>query len=259
MSRDENGARERSALRLVGTVVGVIVCAYLIVDPLLPNINGNATVDRLLEAARLALCTAFALWFAVLVPLREDTVRERSSTRRRERQLQDDAERQEFDGRVHRAMEMAGTEAVAHAAVARALERGTKRLSTELLLADSSEAHLKRAAHAAPDGTASGCSVNSPRECPAIRRSQTLVFPSGDEIDACPHLSGRPEGDRSAACVPVSVGGRSIGVLHATAAPADPPTGLEVSRLEALATQAGARLGMLRVMEPRTYRPQPTR
>jgi hypothetical protein len=47
---------------------------------------------------------------------------------------------QEFDARVHRAMEMAGTEAVAHRAVARALGRGTERRSTELLLADSSEA-----------------------------------------------------------------------------------------------------------------------
>jgi GGDEF domain-containing protein len=250
MSHDEEaGAPERSALRLVGAVVGVIVCAYLIVDPLLPDINGNATVDRLVEAATLALCTAFALWFVVLAPLRGDTARERASTQRRERQLQDEAERQEFDGRVHRAMEMAGTEAVAYVAVGRALERGTTRLSSELLLADSSDSHLKRAAHAAPDGVASGCPVTSPRDCPAIRRSQTLVFPSGDEIDACPHLAGRPEGDRSAACVPVSVGGRSIGVLHATANPADPPTELEVSRLEALATQAGARLGMLRVME----------
>jgi GGDEF domain-containing protein len=49
--------------------------------------------------------------------------------------------------------------------------------------------------------------------------------------------------------VPVSVGGRSIGVLHATTTPSAPPVDVEISRLEALATQAGARLGMLRVME----------
>ncbi|HEX7188463.1 MAG TPA: GAF domain-containing protein [Actinomycetes bacterium] len=74
------------------------------------------------------------------------------------------------------------------------------------------------------------------------------MFTSGEEID-CPHLAGRPDGDRAAACVPVSVGGRSIGVLHATVSPDAPVTPLEVSRLESLATQAGARLGMLRVME----------
>jgi GGDEF domain-containing protein len=91
--------------------------------------------------------------------------------------------------------------------------------------------------------------VTSPRECPAIRRSQTLLFSSALEIDACPDLVGRPAGDRAAACVPVSVGGRSIGVLHATTDPVEPPSPVEVARLEALATQAGARIGMLRVME----------
>ena len=91
--------------------------------------------------------------------------------------------------------------------------------------------------------------MTSPRECPAIRRSQTLLFSSALEIDACPHLIGRSAGDRAAACVPVSVGGRSIGVLHATTDPAEPPSPVEVARLEALATQAGARIGTLRVME----------
>ena len=246
---EDDGTRERSALRLVGTVVGIIVCAYLVVDSLLRDMHINGAVDLLIEAAILASSTAVALWFVVLAPLRGDTARERALTRRREQALHDEVERQEFDSRVHRAMEMAGTEAIAHRAVARALERGIGRVSAELLLADSSEAHLKRAAYAAPDGVAPGCPVASPRECPAIRRSQSLVFPSSAEIDACPHLAGRPDGDRSAACVPVSVAGRSIGVLHATAAPAEAPTALEVSRLEALATQAGARIGMLRVME----------
>jgi diguanylate cyclase (GGDEF)-like protein len=247
---EDESSRERSTLRLVGTVVSVIVCAYLVVDPLLRDLHVNDAVDLLIEAATLACSASIALWFVVLAPLRGDTVRERALTRHREGALRDEVERQEFDARVHRAMEMAGTEAVTYDAVARALERGTSRLSAELLLADSSEAHLKRSAHAAPDGGAApGCQVASPRECPAIRRSQTLVFPSAEEIDACPHLAGRPEGDRSAVCVPVSVGGRSIGVLHATAAPTDGPTPLELSRLEALATQAGARIGMLRVME----------
>jgi diguanylate cyclase (GGDEF)-like protein len=235
--------------RLVGAVVGIIVCADLLVGWLLSYVKINETADTVIDLASLSTFTAIALWFVVLAPLRGDTARERAVTRRREQLLQEDADRQEFDARVHRAMEMAGTEAVAHRAVARALGRGTERLSTELLLADSSEASLERAAHAAPDGAAPGCPVTTPRECPAIRRSQTLVFPSSEEIDACPHLAGRPEGDRSAACVPVSVAGRSIGVLHATAAPLQEPTALEVSRLEALATHAGTRIGMLRVME----------
>jgi hypothetical protein len=49
--------------------------------------------------------------------------------------------------------------------------------------------------------------------------------------------------------VPVNVVGRSIGVLHATAPPEQPLKLDLVVRLEALATQGGARIGMLRVME----------
>ena len=160
---------------------------------------------------------------------------------RRELELLDDAQRQEFDARVHRAMEMAGTEAVAHRAVARALQRGTSRLSAELLLADSSEATLS-GPRRRTGRLGARLPVTSPGECPAIRRSQTLVFRSAEDIDACPHLADRPEGDFSAACIPVSVAGRSIGVIHATA-PDEAPNDLEVSRLEALATQAGARSG----------------
>jgi diguanylate cyclase (GGDEF)-like protein len=234
---------------LIATVVAVVVAAYVIVDPLLPELNINGAADMLTEATTLGAGTAVSLWFLVIAPLRRDADRERAMTRQRSRQLVEDAAQQEFDSRVHRAMDMAGTEATAHRAVERALDRGTPRLAAELLLADSSDAHLKLAAHAAPDGEAPGCSVISPRECPAIRRSQTLLFSSAQEIDACPHLAGRPSGDRAAACVPVSVGGRSIGVLHATIDPVQPPSPVEVSRLEALATQAGARLGMLRVME----------
>jgi hypothetical protein len=87
------------------------------------------------------------------------------------------------------------------------------------------------------------------RACPAIRRGQTLVFPSSDDIDACPYLLDRSYGACSATCVPVNVAGRSIGGLHAVAPPAQPPGPGQVARLEALASQGGARVGMLRVME----------
>ena len=52
--------------------------------------------------------------------------------------------------------------------------------------------------------------------------------------------------------MPVSVGGRSIGVLHTVAADGEPPTKAQVDRLEAIATHAGSRIGMLRVMSATT-------
>jgi diguanylate cyclase (GGDEF)-like protein len=50
-------------------------------------------------------------------------------------------------------------------------------------------------------------------------------------------------------CVPVSTGGRAIGVLHTTTAIEHPSSPTAVARLEAVAAHSGSRIGMLRVME----------
>jgi diguanylate cyclase (GGDEF)-like protein len=203
---------------------------------------------ELVEAGLILASTALLLGVLVIRPLRRDSLRQLRETGEREQQLRAEAVRQEFEARLHRALEMAPTEQAAYRASAKALERGLDGLSSELLLADSSDAHLKVALRA-DGGCGSGCGVEAPRDCAAIRRSQTLVFASSDDIDACPFLEGRPGGPLSAACVPVSVAGRSIGVLHAVSDPSRPPDAHQVRRLETVATQAGSRIGMLRVME----------
>lgn len=239
--------RHRAVPRLIFGVLAINLGCFAVVKAALGRLQVNDPwVDLPVEAVALGVFTAAGLWFVVIQPLREDAERERRETRRRQDELRREAARQEFDARVHRAMDMAGTEADAYAASVRALRRGTPELSAELLLADSSDAHLKRAASAFPDdGAAPGCAVAGPRDCPAIRRSQTLQFASGEEIDSCPHLTGRIRPDQAAVCVPVSVAGRAIGVLHATSAGV---SAHEVVRLESLATQAGGRIGVLRVM-----------
>jgi diguanylate cyclase (GGDEF)-like protein len=240
----------RSTSRLIAATVAILVLAFVGVDTALSHLRlHKAVADVSIEAAALSVCSIWALWFIVLRPLRDDADRERARTEKREQELRAEGQRQEFDARVHRAMEMAGTEAQAYRAVSRALALSVDRLPAELLLADSSDAHLKIAVSSGPNGEGPGCQVEGPRDCPAIRRSQTLIFPSSEDIDACPNLSDRPAGTCSAVCVPVSVGGRSIGVLHATATVGEQPNPVEVARLEALATQAGTRIGMLRVMQ----------
>lgn len=54
--------------------------------------------------------------------------------------------------------------------------------------------------------------VDRPRECAAVRRGRTSVFPESDALDACPHLAGLEQ--TSAACIPVSFMGKALGVLH---------------------------------------------
>ena len=92
---------------------------------------------------------------------------------------------------------MAVTEDMVYRSTTKALTIGLDGNDAELLLADSSDAHLKRALAVTSDGPAH-CGVVAPHDCPAIRRSQTLHFNSSSALDACPHLDGRPSGACSA-------------------------------------------------------------
>jgi diguanylate cyclase (GGDEF)-like protein len=118
-------------------------------------------------------------------------------------------------------------------------------LSIELLVADSSRAHLRQVVSANMQ-TTSGCSVASPTECPAALHGQTQIFESSTTIDACPYLKHRPGPPCSAMCVPVSIAGRPMGVMHATGEDRHDPVPASVNMLELIARRAGERLSMLR-------------
>ena len=164
-----------------------------------------------------------------------------------------EARRREFESRLARALEMAGDEPAALDTIERAVRTAAPEVAAELLLADNSQAHLARVLTVAPDGVAPGCQVRSPSECVAARRAQTLVFPDSEALDACPRLRDRGpaevvSGRCSAVCVPVSIMGRTVGVLHTVGA-ADTSLGDDaVAALQVLANHAGNRLGMLRIM-----------
>jgi diguanylate cyclase (GGDEF)-like protein len=118
----------------------------------------------------------------------------------------------------------------------------------ELLLADNSHAHLHRMAAVGPEGKPPCCGVDSPDRCPAARRAQIQQFADSDHLDACPKLRNRPEGRVSALCVPVSIMGRTVGVIHATGEPEAKVDEDHIDDLATLAKLAGARIGLLRVM-----------
>jgi diguanylate cyclase (GGDEF)-like protein len=240
-----------SGLSLVGKVLAIILGAHLVGETMIESLFPDLSrVQELLAAtAVLTVLGGSVLWVLVVRPLQRMVEAERQATAAREAQLRTEGQRQDFDARLHRALEMADSESDSYTIVRRTLQRALPQHPSELLLADSSDAHLKRTVEAGPDGDGPGCGVQSPRACPAIRRGQTLVFPSSEELDACPYLQDRPYGPSSAACVPVNVAGRSIGVLHAVGPLHQPPGPEPVVRLEALAGQGGARIGMLRVMQ----------
>jgi diguanylate cyclase (GGDEF)-like protein len=164
---------------------------------------------------------------------------------RLDRTLHEENERNELEARLQRSLEMARTEDAAFRLIGRALGSTTPGLSSELLVADSSRAHFRQAATSDEDSTA-GCPVMSPADCPAATWGQTQTWTSSTALDACPYLQSRPDGECSAVCVPVSIGGNTIGVVHTTAPDGEPPDERAVARIELIARKVGDRIGMMR-------------
>jgi len=154
--------------------------------------------------------------------------------------------RDEFEGRLQRALEMSKTELPVFDLVAEALGEAAPGMRSEVLLADSSRAHFRQALVSPPDSQETGCGVISPQECPAASRGQAMVFPLSTAMDACPQLRGS---GCSALCMPVSISGNAVGVVHVTTVDGCPP-GDEVRRdVEVVVRRASERLAMLRAFE----------
>ncbi len=156
--------------------------------------------------------------------------------------------RQVFERRLSNALDMAEGEPEVIDVIERSLAATLPDSPVELLLADNSHAHLLRMATTSPTGAPPGCGVESPNQCPAARRAQVQRFADSAELDACPKLRKRPGGDVSACCVPVSIMGRTVGVIHATGDPGSQVAEDRISDFATLANLAGARIGLLRVM-----------
>ena len=162
--------------------------------------------------------------------------------------MEANADRDGFGSQLAEALEMADTEEDALQVVSRAMGVISDANPMEILLADSSKAHLSRAAEHPVTG-APCCPVESPYSCVAVRRGNPVVFDNSESLNACPKLRERGGGAISAVCVPVTFMGRAMGVLHA-AGPVDKPLPAdEVTRLTTLATQSGARIGTVRSFE----------
>ncbi|MEO8017514.1 MAG: diguanylate cyclase [Pseudomonadota bacterium] len=162
--------------------------------------------------------------------------------------LRSEAGRSTFSNQLVEALEMADSEAEADRVIARAMSAISDVHPMELLLADSSRAHLERAC-VHPKNGSPNCGVESPYSCIAVRRGHPQIFPDADALNACPKLLGRLGGSISAACVPVNFMGRALGVLHVTGAKGKPPNPEQIAQLTALGVHAGTRIGTLRAFE----------
>ena len=159
--------------------------------------------------------------------------------------LGEQVERQEFAEDLREALDAALDERMTLDVVTRAMHQLELGGVAEVLLADSSSAHVSRVASTSDHP---GCGVESPNDCPAVRRGRALTFASSEELRACPHLRGRPGGPLSATCVPLLFDGRGIGVLHATGPDGEQPVSLAAAGLRVIANDAAMRIGTQRVI-----------
>jgi len=159
--------------------------------------------------------------------------------------LRTEASRSSFSNQLVEALEMADSEDEADRVIARAMSGISDVHPMELLLADSSRAHLERAC-VHPKTGSPNCTVESPYSCIAVRRGHPQIFPDAEALNACPKLLGRMGGALSAACVPVNFMGRALGVLHVAGAKGKPPNPEQIAQLTALGVHAGNRIGTLR-------------
>lgn len=250
--QDRTEARDQVRATARGTTIGgigfVLVATFggvLLADVAFPGLDGTW---QAIAAAAVAGALALPLLLGVATMAKRRAVESGSESAAQERVMRADARRREFETRLARALEMSDDEDAAYDVVGRAMHLVAPDAPVELLLADNSHAHLERAVTSAHDGDAPGCGVDSPDGCVATRRAQTQVFHDSEDLDACPMLRGRAQGRCSGVCVPVSIMGRSVGVIHSMG-PVDAPLDDQpIAALQTLANQAGNRLGMLRVM-----------
>ena len=173
--------------------------------------------------------------------------------RRREKRERMTALGQEYESTLQQALEMSQTEADTYKVMTRALQESVPHLQVEMLVADSSRAHFRQTFNTfgaeTDEEPRSGCGVVSPLDCPATMRGRTLVFPTSSALNACPHLTGRESGALSAACVAISITGKTVGVVHATGPDGEPPSEAEIQYLETTTRRASDRIAMLRAFE----------
>ena len=159
-------------------------------------------------------------------------------------QLTAAAARHQFAADLQNALDMAETEEEALVVSGRAIGSVTTGTG-QLLLADSSRAHLRPAVATGEEHA--GCSVPTPWSCPAVRRGATLEFPRSSALAACPRLAERGD-DLAAVCVPVTILGTPMGVLHTVTGADRPPSPAVRAEMETVAVQIGTRVGVLRAM-----------
>jgi diguanylate cyclase (GGDEF)-like protein len=153
--------------------------------------------------------------------------------------------RNEFEGQLQRALEMAKNEEPVFDLVTQALGDAAPDMRAELLLADSSKAHFRQVLVSPPTSEESGCGWSSPTTARPPVVGSRWFSPRARPSTPAPICGDGLLG----LCVPVSIGGNSVGVVHVTAVDGTPPSDEIRSDVEVVVRRASERLAMLRAFQ----------
>ncbi|MDW3220801.1 MAG: GGDEF domain-containing protein [Acidimicrobiales bacterium] len=215
------------------------------------RIQTTATLDHLDRVFTMmqivAVSAAIIFLFVVatqILPLTRSIHRSMAKLREWNELAASESRRRTLSRQVIEGLDDAVDESAAYGVIARSLRLATPDHRAEMLLADSSQAHL-RAAVVHPENGSPGCGVVSPWSCPAVRRGTTQRFSDSEAIRACPHLARRDE-PCSAVCAPMTFMGEPMGVLHVTGPVGETATDELVTDISMLAAESATRVGTLR-------------
>jgi diguanylate cyclase (GGDEF)-like protein len=150
-------------------------------------------------------------------------------------------QRTSFTHQLMDALDLSDTEEEVLRTAMRAGRLATPNAMFQLLMADGPEGDVEAQTPDCP----SACSLNSPQNCPAIRKGRTLFNRPEAGLSRCPRLT---QEDTSVTCTPINVSGQSVGIAQVIGTHLDEG---EVEDVEAVAMSLGARLSTVRNMAER--------
>ena len=204
----------------------------------------DASTARLVTL--IAAIAAFLVFLAVGVVMLRRVLLDDRAAKKAARGRATTARHADLETRLQRALEMESTERGTYSVIRQALGGISDGRAVELLVAESPHAHFQQVLSTAGEGVGA-CRVAQPGECPAANSGLTRLFDDSSSLDTCPYLRDHP--DRVwACCVPVSIAGRTTGVLHAEDRFDRPANSELTAELELVARKSGDRIGVQRLL-----------
>ena len=155
----------------------------------------------------------------------------------------------DFDRRVHRAYQLVDAESEVLTLTAEVLSHAVEDdRNAEMILADNSRTKMKRITSPRSRPDWQGCPVSTLAECPTVQTNSRMIFRSNASFEACRHFRDESKEPCSAACVPVSVMGRTVGVIHVVGPEMDLPDAVAMRKLESISRKTGDRVGLARAL-----------